>query len=119
MWTITKTFTLAVALLASAALPSPASGQQSIDLPSLGASEIFLRNSTSGRVVFQLQSEHSDWTEFALGPGESQKYSVDGDTWMNVSVNSDGGQHTYGLNMGERGAFQWVGNDLQLVTLER
>ena len=115
---MSKRTNLMAALLvaASAALSTPANSQQ-IDLPSVAG--LLLRNDTGSRVVFRLESEHSDATEFSLEPGESRTYYVDGDTWMNVLVSSDGGDHSYGLDMGERASFQWVGNDLRLVNMAR
>lgn len=117
MSTRTNSVIAVLALFASVVLPLPSSAEQSIDLPSVAG--ILLRNDTGSRVVFQLESEHSDATEFSLEPGESRTYAVDGDTWMNVLVSSDGGEHSYGLDMGERAYFQWVGNDLRLINMAR
>ncbi len=116
----TKLIVAALASLPAVSLPSTITAQQSMDLPSIGYVDILLRNPTDRPIVFRIQSANTDWTEFTLGPGQSSTYTgADGDTWMNVHVKSDGGDHTYGLNMGERAYFQWVGNDLQLFNMER
>jgi hypothetical protein len=107
---------MAVMVLTSASAPSLANAQP-IAGNILSQGKILLRNPTDRPITFQVQSANTDWTQFTLGPGESSTYSAAGDRWMNVQVSSDGGNHTYGLDVGQRAYFQWVGNDLQLVNL--
>lgn len=108
-----------IALGIAALLPFPASAESgSYSIPSLRASEIYLSNPTAGEVIFYLETERTNRTEFRLKPGESATFTgAEGDTWFNIQMFSAGGERKYGVNVGDRFYFVWDGQTLDIRKL--
>ena len=100
--------------LAMATGIGPARATETMRLPSLAPTEVFLVNQANRNLTFQLRTNGGRWTSFDLDSGEDELYTCDKCDGFEFRMSTDGGK-TVHYKLVSMGRYVLLWNEPEMI----